>query len=65
MNKSSSKWEKAQEGRELENRCWASLKPVLEDLHQMVDHPPSAEDAAGSGAGDPDASQSEQWIIVE
>lgn len=37
MNKSTSKWEKAQEGRELENRCWAYLKPLLEDLHQKVD----------------------------
>ena len=37
MNKSTSKWEKAQEGRELENRCWDYLKPVLEELHTKVD----------------------------
>ena len=37
MNKGSSKWEKAQEGRELENQCWAYLKPLLADLHQKVD----------------------------
>ena len=37
MNKGTSKWEKAQEGRELENRCWKYLKPLLEELHQKVD----------------------------
>ena len=37
MNKSTSKWEKAQEGRELENRCWEYLKPMLEELHKKVD----------------------------
>jgi hypothetical protein len=37
MNKSTSKWEKAQEGRELEKRCWEYLKPVLEELHKKVD----------------------------
>ena len=37
MNKGSSKWEKAQEGRALENRCWAYLKPLLEELHKKVD----------------------------
>ena len=37
MNKGSSKSEKAQEGRELENRCWEYLKPVLEELHKKVD----------------------------
>jgi hypothetical protein len=37
MNKSTSKWEKAQEGRELENRCWEYLKPLLEELHKKVD----------------------------
>jgi hypothetical protein len=37
MNKSTSKWEKAQEGRELENWCWEYLKPLLEELHKKVD----------------------------
>lgn len=37
MNKGTSKWEKAQEGRELENRCWEFLKPFLEELHQVLD----------------------------
>ncbi|HSL42176.1 MAG TPA: hypothetical protein VK897_02015 [Anaerolineales bacterium] len=37
MNKSTSKGEKAQAGRELENRCWEYLKPMLEDLHKKVD----------------------------
>jgi hypothetical protein len=37
MNEGSSKWQKAQEGRELENRCWEYLKPLLEELHQKVD----------------------------
>lgn len=37
MNKSTSKWEKAQEGRMLENRCWEFLKPFLEELHRKVD----------------------------
>jgi DDE family transposase len=37
MNKGASKQEKAQEGRELENRCWEYLKPVLEELHRKVD----------------------------
>lgn len=37
MNKRTSKREKAQEGRELENRCWAYLKPVLEEMHKRVD----------------------------
>ena len=37
MNKGSSKQAKAQEGRELENRCWEYLKPVLEALHKKVD----------------------------
>ena len=37
MNKGSSKREKAQEGCELENRCWGYLKPLLEELHQKVD----------------------------
>lgn len=37
MNKGSSKREKAQEGRELENRCWGYLKPLLEELHKRID----------------------------
>ena len=37
MNKRTSKREKVQEGRELENRCWEYLKPVLEELHRKVD----------------------------
>jgi hypothetical protein len=37
MNKRTSKREKAQEGREMENRCWAYLQPVLEELHKKVD----------------------------
>lgn len=38
MNKGTSNREKAQEGRELENRCWEYLKPLLEELHRRVDH---------------------------
>ncbi len=37
MNKGTSKREKAQEGRELENRCWKYRQPLLEELHQKVD----------------------------
>jgi hypothetical protein len=37
MNEGSSKSEKAQEGRELENRCWEYLKPLLEEMHTRVD----------------------------
>jgi len=37
MNKGTSKREKAQEGRDLENRCWEFLKPFLEELHQVLD----------------------------
>lgn len=37
MNKGTSEWEKAQEGRDLENRCWEYLKPLLEELHKKVD----------------------------
>lgn len=37
MNKGTSKREKAQEGRVLENRCWGFLKPLLEELHTKVD----------------------------
>lgn len=37
MNKSTSKWEKAQEGRRVEDQCWEFLKPFLEELHRKVD----------------------------
>ena len=37
MKKGTSKWENAQEGRVLENRCWAYLQPLLEELHRKVD----------------------------
>lgn len=37
MKKGTSKQEKAQEGREMENRCWEFLKPFLEELHRKVD----------------------------
>lgn len=37
MNKGTSKGEKAQEGRLLENQCWEYLKPLLEELHGKVD----------------------------
>jgi preprotein translocase subunit SecG len=37
MNKRTSKREKAQEGRAVENRCWEYLKPLLEELHRKVD----------------------------
>ncbi|HET8669134.1 MAG TPA: hypothetical protein VFM05_00505 [Candidatus Saccharimonadales bacterium] len=37
MNKRTSKREEAQEGRELENRCWEYLKPLLGELHRKVD----------------------------
>ena len=37
MNKDTSPWEKVQEGRELEDRCWEYLKPLLEELHKKVD----------------------------
>ena len=37
MNKRTSKREKAQVGRELENRCWEYLQPLLEELHKKVD----------------------------
>lgn len=37
MNKRTSKREKAQEGRDLENQCWEYLQPLLEELHQRVD----------------------------
>lgn len=37
MNKSTSKREKKQDSRILENRCWEYLKPFLVELHQQVD----------------------------
>ena len=37
MNKGTSKQAKAQEGREMENRCWGFLKPLLAELHTKVD----------------------------
>jgi hypothetical protein len=37
MNKRTGKSEKVQEGREMENRCWGYLKPLLEELHRKVD----------------------------
>jgi hypothetical protein len=37
MNKGTSKAEKKQDSRELENKCWAYLRPVLEQLHWLVD----------------------------
>ena len=37
MNKGTSKAEKKQDSRELENKCWEFLKPVLEQLHRRVD----------------------------
>lgn len=37
MNKGTSKAEKAQDSRELENQCWKFLKPFLEEMHQKID----------------------------
>ncbi|HJR79231.1 MAG TPA: transposase [Anaerolineales bacterium] len=37
MKKVTSKREKAQEGRRLEDQCWGFLKPFLEELHKNVD----------------------------
>jgi hypothetical protein len=37
MNKGTRKWEKKQESREFEDRCWGFLKPFLEELHGYVD----------------------------
>jgi hypothetical protein len=37
MNKGTSKGEKAQEGRALENQCWEYLRPMLEEMHRKVD----------------------------
>lgn len=37
MNKGTSKVEKKQDSREVEDRCWQYLKPFLEELHKLVD----------------------------
>jgi hypothetical protein len=37
MKKGTSKREKRQASREVENQCWEYLKPLLEDLHRRVD----------------------------
>ena len=37
MNKGTSKAEKKQDSRELENQCWEFLQPLLEQLHRLVD----------------------------
>ncbi|HLO18010.1 MAG TPA: hypothetical protein VK206_24480 [Anaerolineales bacterium] len=37
MNKSTSKGEKKQESRALENQCWEFLKPFLEAMHKKID----------------------------
>jgi hypothetical protein len=37
MNKGTSKAEKKQDSRELENKCWEFLRPLLEQLHRLVD----------------------------
>lgn len=37
MIKSTSKVEKKQDSRELEEKCWEFLKPLLEQLHRLVD----------------------------
>ena len=37
MNKGTSKREKKQESREMENRCWEFLKPFLEELDKRLD----------------------------
>lgn len=37
MNKSTSKGEKKQDSRDLENRCWKFLQPFLGQLHGLVD----------------------------
>ena len=37
MNKGTSKLEKAQDSRKVENRCLGYLKPLLEELHRRVD----------------------------
>jgi hypothetical protein len=37
MNKSTSRAEKKQDSRELEEKCWKYLRPLLEQLHGLVD----------------------------
>jgi len=37
MNKGTSKAETKQDSRELENKCWEFLKPLLEQMHRRVD----------------------------
>ena len=37
MNKGTSKSEKKQDSRDLENRCWKFLQPLLEQIHKLVD----------------------------
>ena len=37
MNKGTSKGEKKQDSRALENKCWEFLQPLLEQLHGLVD----------------------------
>ena len=37
MVKGRSKAAKKQESRAMENRCWESLKPFLEELHRRLD----------------------------
>jgi len=37
MNKGTSKTEKKQDSRELENKCWEYLRPLLEQMHELVD----------------------------
>jgi hypothetical protein len=63
MNKDTSQWEKAQEGRELENRCWEYLKVFRGVTSES--RPSVSEDATGSGVCDPDAPQPQQWLVVE
>ena len=37
MNKGTSKAEKKQDSRDLEEKCWKYLRPLLEQLHGLVD----------------------------
>jgi hypothetical protein len=37
MDKGTSKVEKKQDSRELEDKCWQYLRPFLEQLHKLVD----------------------------
>ena len=37
MHKGTSKGEKKQDSRELEDKCWKFLRPLLEQLHKLVD----------------------------